>query len=56
MLYLYFRPQREPLDTIEVLLSVMPYFVIEYVTECHDRSCSITLFIKDQLNYFHIVT
>ena len=35
---------------IEVLLGVVPSVVIEYVTDCHDWSFSITLFIKDQLN------
>ena len=35
MLYFYFRPERETLDIIAVWLGVMPYIVIEHVTECH---------------------
>ena len=35
MLYFFFRPQREPLDMIELRLSAMPSDVTEYVTECH---------------------
>ena len=36
MLYLCFSPQREPLEIVEVQLSVIPSIVIEHVTECHD--------------------
>ena len=35
MLYFLFRLQREALDVIEILLSVMSSVVIEHVTKCH---------------------
>ena len=50
VLYFWFRPQREPLDIIEVWLSVVPSIVIENVTECHYWSRSTTFFIMAQLN------
>ena len=36
MLDLSFRPQRKPLDIIELQFSFMPYVVIENLTKCHD--------------------
>ena len=36
MLYFLLRPQREPLEMIEVRMSLIPYVVIEHVTEYHD--------------------
>ena len=33
MLDLYFRIQREPLDMIKILLSVIPYVVIEHASK-----------------------
>ena len=56
MLYFYFRPERETLDIIAVWLGVMPYIVIEHVTECHYWSCSIKSLIMAKLNKFHLVT
>ena len=56
MLYFLFKPQREPLDMIEVQLIVITSVVIEYVTEWHNLLCSVAFFIMAQLNYFHLVT
>ena len=50
MLYFWFRPQRESLDMIEALLSVMTYVVVEHVTECHDLSRPIKFLIMAWLN------
>ena len=36
MLDLCFRPEIEPLDIIELWLSVMSFIVIEPLTKCHD--------------------
>ena len=41
---------------IEVKLSVMPSVVIEHVTECQERSCSVTYLIMTQLNLYHLLT
>ena len=53
MLYLCFRPQKEPLDMIEEQLSVMKSIVIEHVTECQqlimfNHTC--TMFFADGIH------
>ena len=68
MLVFCFRPQREPLEMIELKLSAMPYIVIKYLAKCNDWISRIglintipwfylisSILWSDLINYYYLI-